>query len=143
MGQQIRGTCGVSLGLFRGACAEDAVALCVYCNRPFCPDHGLRAENHTDTCFRKICRKKVIDLAAHLEWKEKGDRSNRVSHCARSDCEVRMNHQCSRCKLLFCGRHVVSARRATAENSNLGANQTGLPVGICEHCRRRARLWSD
>ncbi len=134
MVRAVESACGVSLGVFQGVCRQPAVAICVYCNRPFCADHGQRGPDHTDTCSRRICRKKTRDLAAHLAWKERAGESNKVSGCAREDCTERMHHQCSRCRLMFCGRHVQSVRTEAD-----GAPE--VRIAICEHCRKRGRLW--
>jgi len=133
----VQGTCGVSLGLFQGSCRQPAVARCVFCNLPFCADHGERGADHTDTCSRRVCRRKTRDLAEHQTWRERVRTLNQVSVCGYEDCTERMRHQCSRCRLMFCDRHV----RAVSANPDAAGGLREIQIGICQHCEKRHRLW--
>ena len=137
MARAVSGTCSVTLGLLRGRCDRVAAADCVYCGRPFCAHHGKRGPDYTDTCSRKTCRAKGRDLQEHLEWRERVGESNRMSVCALEDCESRMRHQCSRCRLVFCEEHVKEFRVVVQS----GAPNRSTRAVVCEHCRSRRKLW--
>ncbi len=137
MVRAVQSACGVSLGLLQGSCRQPAVATCVYCNLPFCADHGERRPDHTDTCSRRVCRRKTRDLAAHQAWRERAQQPNKVSGCAHAECTERMRHQCSRCRLMFCDRHV----HAVSANPDAAGGLREIQIAICDHCRKRDKLW--
>jgi hypothetical protein len=137
MVRTVQGACGVSLGLLKGVCRQPAVARCVYCNYPFCADHGERGADHTDSCSRRLCRRKARDLAAHQIWRESAQQPNRVSGCAHEECTERMRHQCSRCRLMFCDEHV----HAVSATPGRSSGTADVQIAICDHCRKRDKLW--
>ncbi len=137
MARAASGTCSVTLGLLRRRCDRAAAASCVYCGRPFCADHGDRGPDYTDTCSRKACRAKRRDVREHLAWKQRVRESNRISVCALEDCENRMRHQCSRCRLAFCEEH-VKVFRVVVPGVTTGQPTRAL---VCEHCLGRRKLW--
>ena len=132
------GSCSLTIGLLRRPCEHPAIATCVYCGRGFCAQHGERGRDYTDTCSRKACRTKFLDVMAHQEWKQANYKSNKVSVCAREECSQRMRHQCSRCRLMFCDEHVEDFR---VERNPRTATVRLTRALICEHCRSRRRLW--
>ncbi len=121
----------------RRGCYREAVSDCVYCARPFCAEHGERGEDYTDVCARKRCRKKLLDLRAHSQWRGRVSGSNRVSVCATEDCAERMRHQCSRCRLLFCREHVRD-REIGDHSVQPAAKVLAL---VCIHCSERRKIW--
>ena len=135
--------CTFDGALLRSGCGRPAVTDCVYCARPFCQEHGERGERgergeqYMDVCSRKRCRAKLLDLRAHDEWKARAGHANRVSVCAREDCEVRLRHECSRCRLLFCEDHVREMR--VRDTSRQPAVQ--FRALVCKHCAQRHKLW--
>ena len=129
--------CGFGSGLLRRGCGRAAVSDCVYCGRPFCAEHGERAENYTDVCAGKRCREKLQDLRAHAQWRERASASNRVSVCAIEECAERQRHQCSRCRLLFCRDH-VSNREVRDHSVQPAATVLAL---VCAHCLERRKIW--
>lgn len=137
MARAASGTCSVALGLLRRRCERAATANCVYCGRPFCVGHGDRGPDYTDTCSRKVCRAKRRDVQEHLKWKQRVRESNRMSVCAIEDCENRMRHQCSRCRLTFCEEH-VKVFRVVVHSDTANPSTRAL---LCEHCRNRRKLW--
>lgn len=136
MVRPVEGTCNAGGGLLRQACLNDVIASCVYCGRRFCEQHGERGPDHSDTCSRRICRKKQRDVLAHLEWKQDGEGKNRGAICAIELCEERMRHRCSRCQLMFCFEHVRNMRVVSAS----GMRDRGRAV-VCDHCRGRRGIW--
>ena len=137
MARAVRGACSVTLGLLRRRCDRAATANCVYCGRAFCADHGDHGPDYTDTCSRKVCRAKGRDVQKHLEWKQRVRGSNRTSVCALENCENRMRHQCSRCRLVFCEEHIKDFRVSV----HRGAASQPTRAVVCEHCRGRQKLW--
>ena len=130
-------TCGFGSGFLRRGCARDAITDCVYCGRPFCEQHGERAEDYMDVCAGKRCSEKLRDLRAHTEWRSRVSAANRVSVCAVEDCAERMRHQCSRCRMLFCREHI--REREIADHSVQPPAKV-LAV-VCTHCEERRKLW--
>ena len=129
--------CTYGGGFLRRGCGRAAVTDCVYCARPFCDEHGERLPQYMDVCARKGCQRKRDDLDAHTAWKERAEPANRVSVCADEDCDTRMRHQCSRCRLLFCADHVREMRvRDTTRNP-----PADVKAAVCTHCARRRKIW--
>lgn len=131
------GTCSVTEGLLRRRCERASIATCVYCGRPFCDGHGERAPDHEDTCSRRPCRIKRADVRRHVEWKRRNHGANRMSICAWEECESRMEHQCVRCRMMFCNEHVRKRQRATAPRRD----QPPVSGLICDHCAGRRKIW--
>ena len=134
---RIATSCGHSEGFLRGSCGRAAVAECVYCNKAFCERHGEQGPDFTNVCDRRGCQEKLRDVNEHLEWKRRVYEFNRMSICADEECEERMHHVCSRCKLMFCERHV---REHTIINRSVRPARRELVV-MCSHCRGRRHLW--
>lgn len=134
---RIATSCQHGGGLLRGTCGRTAVAECVYCGRAFCAAHGEQGPDFTNVCDRKTCVAKQRDVEEHLDWKRRVYNANRISLCAHEECEERMHHVCSRCRLLFCDAHV---RDLLVMNRAVRPPRRELTV-ICFHCRDRRRLW--
>ena len=129
--------CEFGGGLFRTACGREAVSECVYCGRPFCEWHGERGPDFADVCSRRACRAKQRDLAEHLAWRERSRAANATAVCAQEQCQERMRHECSQCRLQFCAEHVseasVVSRRTEPPRRVLAV--------VCSHCLQRRKLW--
>ena len=110
---------------------------CVYCGKPFCDRHGEQGADYTSVCDRKTCQAKFRDVADHLMWKTRVYEFNRVSICAQDDCQDRMHHICSRCRLLFCAAHV---KEQQVLNTTVRPHRKEIQI-ICVHCRARRSLW--
>lgn len=124
-------------GLFRRGCGLPAIASCVYCGEPFCEEHGRRGADYTDVCARPKCRARQRDLEAHLAWKSHQQRFNNVSICAFETCDLRIRHQCARCRLMFCNDHVTERELVDATVRP----RRRVRIVICEHCYDRRKLW--
>ncbi len=136
MVRPVEGTCDTGGGFLRQACLNDAIASCVYCGRKFCDEHGERGPDHIDTCSRKACRKKLADVLAHQQWKQRGQEQNVGAICAVEECGERMGHRCNRCQLMFCIEHVRNMRMV----SRSSMRDQGRIV-VCGHCRGRQGIW--
>jgi hypothetical protein len=134
---RIEESCSHSEGFLRGTCGKQAVAECVYCGRAFCEAHGERGPDYTDACDRKSCTAKLRDVFAHQDWRDRMRGANRVSVCAHEGCEERMHHECSRCRLLFCGTHVT---QFTVLNHQVNPPRKELAL-VCPHCKERRKIW--
>lgn len=130
-------SCEFGSGFLRRGCGRDAVTDCVYCGRPFCEQHGERAEDYMDVCAARRCSEKLRDVRAHAQWRQRMSDSNRVSVCASEHCAERMHNQCSRCRLVFCPDHV--REREVSDHST--QPPTKVLAIVCDHCVARRRLW--
>lgn len=129
--------CEHGSGLFRRACGRAAMGECVYCARAFCVDHGTRGEEFIEVCMRPTCRTKAQDVLRHQEWRRTHAEANRAARCAHDQCEERMRHECSQCRLSFCEAHV----HERAVTSHLTTPAQRVLVVMCAHCTARRRLW--
>ena len=131
------GTCSYGGGFLRRGCGREAVTDCVYCDRPFCADHGERGDHYMDVCARKRCQDKLRDVEEHNAWKLRAEPANKVNVCANEECDARLRHVCSRCRLYFCEAH-VRERRVTDNSQNPPVESYAL---MCKHCEARQKLW--
>lgn len=130
------GTC--QIGRLFSRCRLAAVAVCQFCGRNFCGDHGERFPNGDEVCIRPLCLEKQADLASHLEWRTHAvDRSNR-GFCGMPECEGFRWGQCSKCEALFCERHLHDRN----ERIRHGIVTFSRPASMCDHCVIRNKLWS-
>jgi hypothetical protein len=129
--------CTVKGGLF-GGCKELAIALCQYCGRPFCAQHGEILPDDQQVCSRKNCVAKRLDLEQHLVYKEVVAGRNQRRQCGVEGCEFPPIGQCSRCQGYFCADHVAERDDYTYEN------QIRLPrrSALCQHCHERRPIWT-
>jgi hypothetical protein len=123
--------------MLRRGCGRQAITDCVYCARPFCEEHGERGDQYMDVCVRRHCQEKLRDVRAHEQWKRRVEVSNAVSVCADEECNSRLRHQCSRCRLLFCEAH-VEERRVRDFRARPAIDVLAL---VCAHCHGRRKLW--
>jgi hypothetical protein len=135
---RIEVTCDFGRRFFGSTCGRPAVSECVYCGHPFCALHGERGPDYTDACSRKRCTAMLHDVIAHQQWKEQVRGANAYSVCAQEDCEERMHHQCSRCRLYFCADHVSAV---TIVYNDVQPPRKDLALA-CTHCKERRKLWN-
>ncbi len=125
--------CGVSRR-FR-ACGRLGVAVCQYCGRSFCGEHGDRLGVGQEVCHTKDCGRKREDLIQHLTYQAAVGERNAAQRCGQERCEVQAKGECSKCRGLFCLGHLqerdVEMRDGT---KNRGS--------VCAHCHKRRKLWS-
>jgi hypothetical protein len=109
----------------------------VYCGELFCETHGERGEDYLEVCHRKACQAKWQDVQSHHEWIERVRGANRVAVCAQELCEERMQHQCQRCRLMFCNRHLHPQTIV----DRLYDPPRRVSLLLCPHCTARRELW--
>ena len=130
------GTCEIKRR-FR-ACGRPGVAVCQYCGRSFCDQHGARQEDGQEICTRSICERKKANLDQHVIYQEAVARRNGEQLCGDETCERRMSGRCSKCGGFFCLSHleerVVEVRR--------GSTAAEQRASLCRHCVKRRDLWS-
>jgi hypothetical protein len=124
--------------LFR-TCGRPGVAICQYCGRSFCEQHGDRLADGQEICRRTSCQKKKADLAQHFVYKESVARRNDERLCGAADCVRPPTGQCSKCRGFFCLRHLqdqeIEERR--------GSTAVRVRGSLCHNCHKRRRLWSQ
>ena len=127
--------CQVKGGLF--GCKSQAQAVCQYCGRPFCKDHGVVLPDGQEICSRKFCVAKKEDLERHLAYRTEAQERNRSRLCGIVSCKNDLLGQCARCKAFFCRQHVEPRRETILEN------QVRVPqiASLCHHCWARRGIW--
>jgi len=126
------------LGRVFRRCPHAPSAICQYCGRDFCPEHGQRLANGDEICSRSICQAKRADLEAHLAYREAALRRSGRGFCAEDGCAEPRWGQCSKCEALFCEQHL----HERDQNIRRGPGVTPRPASLCEHCWTRRKLWS-
>ena len=155
-------SCRYGSSFLRRGCGREAVSECVYCTRPFCDRHGERGEDYTHVCAGRRCREKLANLREQTKWRARVAKSNERNQCAIEGCFERMGPGCSRCRLLFCQKHVrtpdirdrsigstvdrifrgralLTAGQAPGGRPELLLPSAGGPSLICAHCAKRPR----
>ena len=128
-------TCQVRKVLFR--CWTEPAGTCQYCGRSFCARHGERLEDGQEVCSRKFCVAKRHDLVRHLAYNEIVSARNEARCCGLEGCERTLAGQCSRCRGLFCSRHVEAREEPVLENR---VRVTRMAT-LCQHCWARRPIW--
>lgn len=126
------------LGRFFRRCQTATAGCCQYCGRAFCALHGQRLESGEEVCARDRCQRKVAELRQHLEYRAAAQARSARGFCGAPDCGEQRWGQCSRCKALFCQRHLHE--RAMGSRRTLQAAPRF--ASLCDHCLARRRLWS-
>ena len=125
-------------GILR-TCGRPGVAVCQYCGRTFCDDHGERLADGQEICHRSTCQAKKADLARHTEYKAAVAQRNDRRLCGQDECEASPVGQCSKCRGLFCLAHLeertFDERRGSKTVQRVGS--------LCQHCARRRSLWAQ
>jgi hypothetical protein len=134
---QIGLRCTFSRGFLRGSCGHDSDGQCVYCGAIFCDDHGVHGEDYLEVCNRPKCRAKLDDVQSHQDWIRRVRAANDLKICAIETCKIPMQHQCTRCQLIFCTQH-LTAMRITERRY---APPRQVAVVLCDHCAARRKLW--
>ena len=117
------------------ACGRPGIAVCQYCGRSFCEDHGDMLEDGQEICDETTCRKKKEDLIRHLAFKETVDGRNAERQCGEEPCTVEPQYQCSKCEGLFCPSHLREREVKTRDGATARAS-------VCGHYHKRRKLWS-
>ena len=125
--------CGVSRR-FR-ACGKPGVAVCQYCGRSFCDEHGDRLGDNQEICHTKDCARKKEDLEQHFAYRANVSERNATQRCGEERCGTQAQFECSKCRGRFCVDHL---RERTVELRD-GATMRG---SVCAHCHKRRKLWS-
>lgn len=86
-------------------------------------------------------------MREQTQWRARVATSNRRNECAIERCAERMRHQCSRCRLLFCGEHVrppdIRDRSLGSTFDNIIRGRALLTVGSLPAGRPEQLLPSD
>jgi hypothetical protein len=125
-----------SKSLLRG-CGQPSVAVCQYCGRAFCEQHGAAHDDGQEICARKRCQRKRADLEEHFAYKEAVVARNRERRCGEPNCRDMGAGECSKCSGLFCRGHLEDAQIEQGR----GLQTVLLHASLCRHCRRRRKLW--
>ncbi len=119
-------------------CGQSGVATCQYCGRTFCDEHGSRLADGQEICSRSTCQQKKAELERHFLYKEVVAVRNSEQLCGVASCDQRIAAQCSKCRGLFCLRHLeereLEKRRGSSVTRQMGS--------LCRHCDKRRRLWA-
>lgn len=134
---QVGVRCTFSRGFLRGGCGRDASGQCVYCGEAFCDDHGVHGEDYLEVCNRPKCRAKLDDVQSHQDWIRRMRVANDLKICAIEVCRAPMQHECSRCRLLFCTDHL----RAMEITDRRTDPPRRVAAVLCNHCAARRKLW--
>jgi hypothetical protein len=116
-------------------CGRPGIAVCQYCGRSFCNDHGARLEDGQEICNETTCGKKKDDLIRHFAFKETVAGRNAKELCGDDACAAAPKTQCSKCKGLFCLEHLTE-RTLEAHDGSVSR------AAVCSHCHKRRKLWS-
>ena len=134
---QVGPRCTFSRGFLRGGCGHDASGQCVYCGEAFCDDHGVHGEDYLEVCNRPRCRAKLDDVLSHQDWIRRACPANDLRICAIETCKASMQHQCTRCRLMFCNPH-LTAMEITDRRYEPPRQVAAV---LCGHCAARRKLW--
>jgi hypothetical protein len=128
--------CG--FGRLFSRCRRPVGAICQYCGRGYCDQHGSLGAADEQICARERCQAKVVDLAAHLIFRERALLRNRHGLCGIEGCMEERSGQCSKCEGTYCEQHLWDGTETVRE----GIVRFTRPAAFCEHCRARRKLWS-
>ncbi len=116
-------------------CGRKGIAICQYCGRSFCAEHGDRLEDGQEICRRRVCMRKREDLTRHLAYSDEVSERNESERCGAGECGARPQGQCTKCRGLFCFTH-VSQRKVEVRDGSVAQGS------VCQHCHKRRKLWS-
>lgn len=118
-------------------CRQPGVAVCQYCGRSFCEEHGGRGNDGQEICSRRACQQKKADLARHVAYRALVQERNERKLCGDPGCERTLTGQCSKCRGYYCLGHL--------EERNIETRRGGQVVhtrgSLCRHCRSRRSIW--
>ena len=117
------------------ACGKPGVAVCQYCGRSFCGDHGDRLPGQQEICHTKVCERKREDLIQHAAYQTAVSERNSTQRCGQEPCDVPLQYECSKCRGLFCAGHLRERVVETPDGSTIRGS-------LCAHCNKRRKLWS-
>jgi len=120
------------------ACGVPGMAVCQYCGRSYCASHGERLADGQEICQRPTCQRKKADIERHFAYKDGVTQRNGGRLCGYEDCAEAPGLQCSKCKGLFCVRHLTE--EAIEERRAEGVVR--VRATLCRHCSKRRGLWS-
>lgn len=116
--------------LFR--CRSRPVAVCVYCGRPFCNDHGRFLSNAATVCNHPDCARRLVEIEEFKAYKLEAEARNLAGTCGHPGCPAEVWGQCSRCRRLFCEEHLSEVYEVYYQ---LGRRQRRY-YSVCPYCRR-------
>jgi hypothetical protein len=104
----------------------------------FCAGHRSEFGETDQICIRDTCRRKHLDLAEHVVFRDRALLRNRHRLCGIEECMAERWGQCSKCHALYCEGHIVNR----AETVRQGMASFSRPASYCLHCLARRKLWS-
>lgn len=123
----------------RRRCRQPLIGQCQYCARGFCAQHGQILVDGQEICSAEHCQRLMVDVAAHLVFKDAARALNAAGRCGEPSCLQPASLACDRCLCRFCEDHM---RQVILTVTRGGELQTEANV-ICDHCRARLPLWSE
>jgi len=118
------------------ACRRPGIAVCQYCGRSFCGEHGDRLADGHEVCHTKDCGRKREDMIQHVAYRKTTGERNAAQRCGQESCDLQPQGECSKCHSLFCASHLRERNVETRD----GAMSRG---SVCAHCHKRRKLWSQ
>jgi len=116
------------------ACGRPGVAVCQYCGRSFCSEHGDRLADGQEICYTKDCGRKKEDLIQHFAYQAAVGERNAAMHCGQERCDVQPQGECSKCRGLFCTGHLQEREVELRDGTTIRGS-------VCAHCNKRRKLW--
>lgn len=113
-------------------CRNTPVAVCVYCGRPFCRDHGRFLPNEATVCTHPACVRRLTEIEEFKVYKAAAQDRNLTGACGHASCSAPVWGQCSRCRNLFCEDHLSEVYEVYYQ---LGRRHRRY-FSVCPYCRR-------
>ncbi len=120
------------------SCRQAGIAVCQYCGRIFCEQHGAQLTDGQEICDSRRCQQKRADLERHVVYKAWVTGRNSERLCGEADCGRAPAGQCSKCRGLFCYGHL----RAHEIEERRGSSIVRVAASLCRHCLNRRDLWA-
>ena len=120
-------------------CRRPGVAVCQFCGRSFCGQHGGRLDDGQEICARTTCHQKHADLDQHFVYKEEVAGRNQERLCGQAGCDQPSGGQCSKCSGLFCLSHLEQRKVERRQGTTMVLG----PGSLCRHCLKRRSLWAQ
>jgi len=129
-------TCEVSQRFRR--CGRPGVAVCQYCGRSFCEQHGSRLDDGQEICRSPRCERKRVDVERHFAYRDAVAARNEARSCGEPACNRPPEGQCGKCQGLFCAGHL----RPREIEEHRAHGSALVRASVCRHCDKRRALWS-
>ena len=115
-------------------CGKPGMAVCQYCGRSFCDEHGERLEDGQEICDDNNCAAKRDDLVRYFAYREEAERRNEEQLCGQTECGSGPQIACAKCRASFCAEHVRD-RDFEQRDGTPGRGP------VCDYCEKRRKIW--